>query len=144
MAALLNKIFPSLILFRYQYFVFETKRLGVGWGFGCLHIYRQDAIWYTTILDGQIFKVLSKGGIWLVRSRNVLFNNALNTFYLRLYGVMHMVKDHSDSERGNPLLPHGLYLISSKGSFICIIPQTRLHIPQTWSTDRKEKSMIPS
>ena len=30
---------------------------------------------------------------------NVLFNDALNTFYLRLYGVTHMVKDHSDSER---------------------------------------------
>ena len=29
---------------------------------------------------------------------NVLFNNELNTFYLRLYGVRHMVKDHSDSE----------------------------------------------
>ena len=27
---------------------------------------------------------------------NVLFNDALNTFYLRLYGVGHMVKDHSD------------------------------------------------
>ena len=25
---------------------------------------------------------------------NVLFNDALNTFYLRLYGVRHMVKDH--------------------------------------------------
>ena len=25
---------------------------------------------------------------------NVLFNDALNTFYLRLYGVMHMVKYH--------------------------------------------------
>ena len=30
---------------------------------------------------------------------NVLFNDALNTFYLLLYGVEHMVKDHSDSER---------------------------------------------
>ena len=30
---------------------------------------------------------------------NVLFNDALNTFYLQLYGVRHMVKDHSDSER---------------------------------------------
>ena len=50
---------------------------------------------------------------------NVLFNNALHTLYLRLYGIRHMVKDHSDSERGNPLLPHGqLFLISSKGSFI--------------------------
>ena len=50
---------------------------------------------------------------------NVLFNDALNTFYLRLYGVRHMVKDHSDSERGNPLPPHGLlFSINSKGSFI--------------------------
>ena len=38
---------------------------------------------------------------------NVLFNDALNIFYLRLYGVRHMVKDHSDSERVNPLSPHG-------------------------------------
>ena len=53
---------------------------------------------------------------------NVLFKDALNTFYLRLYGVGHMVKDHSDSERGNLLLL--LFLISSKGSFICMIPQT--------------------
>ena len=30
---------------------------------------------------------------------NVLFNNVLNTFYLWLYGVIHMVKDHSDRER---------------------------------------------
>ena len=30
---------------------------------------------------------------------NVLFNEALNTFYLWLYGITHMVKDHSDSER---------------------------------------------
>ena len=39
---------------------------------------------------------------------NILFNDALNTFYLRLYGIGHLVKDHSDSERGNPLPPHGL------------------------------------
>ena len=56
---------------------------------------------------------------------NVLFNDALNTFYVRLYGVKHMVKDHSDSERGNSLPPHGLlFPISSKGSFICTITQT--------------------
>ena len=30
----------------------------------------------------------------------VLFNDTLNTFYLQLYGVRHMVKDHSDSKRG--------------------------------------------
>ena len=49
---------------------------------------------------------------------NALFNDALNTFYLQLYGIGHMVKDHSDSERGN-LLPHGLLF-----PIICIIPQT--------------------
>ena len=49
--------------------------------------------------------------------RTFLFNDALNTFYLRLYGVRHMVKDHSDSERGNPLPPHRqLFPISSKDS----------------------------
>ena len=56
---------------------------------------------------------------------NVLFNDTLNTFYLRLYGVRHMVKNHSDSERGNLLPPHRLlFPINRKGSFICIIPQT--------------------
>ena len=51
-----------------------------------------------------------------------------------------MVKDHSDSERGNPLPPHGLlFLINSKVFFIYTIPQTELHIPQpllhqSWST----------
>ena len=29
------------------------------------------------------------------KEANVLFNDTLNTFYLRLYGVRHMVKDHS-------------------------------------------------
>ena len=61
----------------------------------------------------------------LRKEGNVLFNDALNTFYLRLYGVRHIVKDHSDSERENPLLPHGLlFPISSKGSFICTITHT--------------------
>ena len=50
---------------------------------------------------------------------NVLFNDTLNTFYLLLYGISHMVKHHSDSERGNPLPPHGLlFPINSKGSFL--------------------------
>ena len=68
---------------------------------------------------------------------NALFNDALNTFYLRLYGVRHMVKDHSDSERRNPPLPHRLlFLISSKGCFICFIPHL-LH--QSWGTGWNEK-----
>ena len=39
-----------------------------------------------------------------------------------------MVKDHSDSERGIPLPPHGLHFsINSKGSFICTIPHRIAH-----------------
>ena len=39
-----------------------------------------------------------------------------------------MIKDHSDSKRVNPLLPHGLFFpISSKGSFIWIIPDRITH-----------------
>ena len=30
---------------------------------------------------------------------NVLFNEALNRFYLRLYGVEHTVMNHSDKEK---------------------------------------------
>ena len=58
---------------------------------------------------------------------NVLLNDALNTFYLRLYGVGHMVKDHSDSERGNPLPSHGLHFpISSKGFVYMHHPTDRI------------------
>ena len=75
-------------------------------------------LWYVlSCLWDHVYKRRKEG--------NVLFNDALNTFYLQLYGVRHMVKDHSDSEKGNPLLPYGLLLsINSKGSFICTIPQT--------------------
>ena len=49
----------------------------------------------------------------------VLFNDTLKIFYLRLYGIGHMVKDHSDSERENQLPKHRLlFKISRKGSFI--------------------------
>ena len=50
----------------------------------------------------------------------MLFNDALNIFYLRLYGVRHMADDHSDSERKHLLPSHGLlFLISSNDSSIC-------------------------
>ena len=39
-----------------------------------------------------------------------------------------MVKDHSDSKKGNLLLPHRLlFPINSKGSFICTIPDRIAH-----------------
>ena len=57
------------------------------------------------------------------KEANVLFNDALDTFYLWLYGIGHTEKHNSDKTRANPLLPlHGLHFaISSKVSFICTI-----------------------
>ena len=73
-------------------------------------------------------KLNSQQVVYTSKEGNSLFNDALNIFYLRLYGVGHMVKDHSDSERGNTLPPHGLlFPISSKGSFICTIPDRIAH-----------------
>ena len=33
-----------------------------------------------------------------MKEGNFLFNDALNTFYLQLYGIRHIVKDHSVRE----------------------------------------------
>ena len=64
--------------------------------------------------------------LYLTRRKEMFYLTKHATHFI--YGYMvsrHMVKDHSDSERGNPLPPHGLlFPINSKGSFICIIPQT--------------------
>ena len=78
------------------------------------------------VCDDEAKKHVGQRQVTVEPCFHIYFNDALNTFYLRLYGVRHnMVKDHSDSERGNPLPPHGLlFLINSKGSFICTISQT--------------------
>ena len=61
------------------------------------------------------------------RKEMFLFNDALNTFHLRLYDVRHMVNDHSDSERGNPLSPHGrLFPNNSKLFFYMHHPTDRI------------------
>ena len=56
-----------------------------------------DKCFVVQITDYILFSIM-----WQSAERrkegNVLFNDALNTFYLRLYGVRHMVKDHSDSK----------------------------------------------
>ena len=36
-----------------------------------------------------------------IKEGNVLFNDTFHTFYLRLYGINHVVNDHLDSKRGN-------------------------------------------
>ena len=71
---------------------------------------------------------------------NVLFNNAY-TFYLWLYGIGDMIKDHSDSEREHPLQPlHGIFFFcsSSKASFIYTI--TDVHKYSFWSGHKLSQS----
>ena len=60
------------------------------------------------------------------KDRKCFIIDALKTFYLQLYGVGCMLKDNSDSKKGNQLSPlHGLlFAISSNESFICPIPHT--------------------
>ena len=79
-----------------------------------------------------------------MKEGNVLFNDALNTFYLRLYGVRHMVKDRSDIERGNLLPPHRLLRLAAR--IILYVSSHRqdntyhsLLLHQTWSTGWYEK-----
>ena len=49
-------------------------------------------------------------------------------FLFMVICVRHMVKDNSDSEKGNPLPPHRLlFPINSKGSFICTSPDRIAH-----------------
>ena len=52
-----------------------------------------------------------------MKEGNVLFNDALNTFHLRLYGVDYMVNRL-------PPVNEVLFPISSKGYFSCTILQT--------------------
>ena len=67
---------------------------------------------YLNMIPGQkyqirraVSKIEKEQNNW--KEGNVLFNDTFNTFYLWLYGVKHMVKDHSHSERGNLLPPYG-------------------------------------
>ena len=66
-------------------------------------------------------------------------------FYLRLYGVRHMVKEHSDSQRGNPLPTHGLlFSINSKGSFIFVLETVPRFEPSTYQKPLCHEDQLPS
>ena len=64
------------------------------------------------------------------------FSHIKHKFTGLYFGIEDMVKDHSDTERGNLLPPlHGLlFLISSKGSFICTHPTDRITHTTTFVT----------
>ena len=98
-----------------------------------MHAHPDDLSYHEQML---YHKAMSQFNSYLRRKEgNVLFNDALNTFYLRLYGVGHVVKDHSDSERGNPLPPHRLlFPIYSKGFFYMHHPTDRIAHTTTFDT----------
>ena len=98
---------------------------------GCILLVLWDTSEESPMFETSIV-VLYTLYIWLDKSHLILLTRIREReremFYLTthsthfIYG--YMVKDHSDSEKGNPLPPHRLLLsINSKGSFICTIPQ---------------------
>ena len=80
-----------------------------------------------------------------------MFNHALNTFHLQLYSVRYIVTDHSDSERGNPLPPHGL-LFQLAARVILYAPSYRIEhttafvtpVVEHWNDpSRHERTLLP-
>ena len=78
--------------------------------------------------------------LWYKGRKEMFYLTTCPTHFIYGYMASDMVKDHSDNKIGHPLPPHGLlFPISSRGSFICTIPQTGWHIPrpllhQSWGT----------
>ena len=74
----------------------------------------------------------------IILKKEMFYLTTHSTHFIYGYMASDIVKYHTGNERGNPLLPHGLlFPINSKGSFICTIPQTGLHMPllhQSWRT----------
>ena len=71
------------------------------------------------------FKTSPVESLYIEGRKEMFYLTMHSTHFIYGYMASHMVKNPSDSERGNLLPPHLLhFLISSKGSFICIIPQT--------------------
>ena len=93
------------VLFNDALNTFYVRLYGVRHMVKDILIAREREMFYLTTHSTHFIYGYMTSDIWLrtiliARERNVLFNDALNTFYVRLYGVRHMVKDHSDSEKG--------------------------------------------
>ena len=69
------------------------------------------------------FRLARYPAVW--KEGNVLFNDALNTFYLRLNGVGHMVQNHSDSEREETRCRHMGYSFRLTARVLLYAPSHR-------------------
>ena len=74
-------------------------------------------------------------------------HSTLYSFYLWLYDIRHILKDHSDSKSRKPLSPlHGLFSISSKGYFYMHYPTDNIAhtiafvLHQLWITGWNQKT----
>ena len=76
------------------------RRIDPSWG-GPIEPVLQD--WCNYPVCGMMH--IKEPLLLIVKEGIVLFNDALNTFYLRLYGVEHIVKGNLDSEKENNPLP---------------------------------------
>ena len=94
---------------QFEFVVLWTLRRSRKFKFSCQNEFDHFKLWNVPLRE-HLFKMHINGR----KEGNVLFNDALNTFHLRLYGIGHMVKDHSDSKRGSPLLPHELLRLTAR------------------------------
>ena len=88
------KIFnKSIIIYLISMFLFQCVYSMHTCVYAYTHIQRERERETNNIIDS------GSTSDWALAKKegNILFNDALNTFYLRLYGVRHMVKDHTDS-----------------------------------------------
>ena len=80
------------------------------------------------------------------KDETVLFNGTLNTFYLRLYGVGHMVKDHSDSREEIRCRYYLDYSLQLAARVVLYAPGYNIPLPlhQSWITGWNEKTFSGS
>ena len=96
-------IFPTFICIYSSYYNFSYASCGALVGTGEI----PSENWSIEVVQSCIDRTSNEHSTnWVRKEGNVLFNDALNTFYLRLYGVTHMVKHHSDSEREETCCRH--------------------------------------
>ena len=88
---------------------------------------REEIYWchWTSSGCSTVNTIKSNGYFGMEGRTFFLFNNKLNTFYLWLYGIRHIVKDHSNTDRKPTTTTTWCTL--SKGSFICTIPERIAH-----------------
>ena len=84
-----------------------SNRKGISSSTGALSSWTTSSVGVSSVVVGPLIPmgnaVNPVTSNCIGRKDNIYLTTHSTHFILRLYGVGHMVKDHSDSERGNPL-----------------------------------------